>query len=85
MDGMLPRDRSPQIVRQANRSPMRNSPRSHAIDPKSFTKKMGAEDSGLNTQMRYDLMLPDRTVDKIMGPDPIASIDIDYDEIQNEL
>ena len=79
------RDRSPQMaVRQPNRSPMR-SPRSHAVDPKNFTKKMGADEVGLNMQMRYDLVLPDRTVDKIMGPDPIPSIDIEYDEIQNEL
>ena len=33
----------------------------------------------------YDLVIPDKTVDKIMGPDPIPSIDIEYDEIQNEL
>ena len=46
---------------------------------------MSADEQGLNMQMRYDLMLPDRTVDKIMGPDPIPAIDIEYDEIQNEL
>lgn len=80
------RDRSPQMVRQAQRnmSPAR-SPRSQVVDPKMFTKKMGVNEEGMNMQMRYDLVLPDRTVDKIMGPDPIPSIDIEYDEIQNEL
>jgi len=32
-----------------------------------------------------DLVIPEKTVDKIMGPDPVPSIDIEINEIQNEL
>lgn len=38
----------------------------------------------VNTQ-RFDLNIPEKTVQKIMGPEPIAAIDIEFDEIQNEL
>ena len=33
----------------------------------------------------YDLVIPEKTVQKIMGPEPIPTIDIEFDEIQNEL
>lgn len=31
------------------------------------------------------MVLPDRVVNKLMGPDPIPQIDIEEEEIQNEL
>lgn len=34
---------------------------------------------------KFDLLVDDKTVDRIMGPDPIPVIDIEYSEIQNEL
>jgi hypothetical protein len=30
---------------------------------------------------KYDLIVDDKTVDRIMGPDPIPTIDIEYNEI----
>lgn len=33
----------------------------------------------------YDLVIPDKTVDKIMGPDPVPQIGIEMEEIQNDL
>ena len=32
-----------------------------------------------------DLIVADRTAEKMMGPEPIPSLDIQMDEIQNEL
>jgi hypothetical protein len=34
---------------------------------------------------KSDLVIPDKTVEKIMGPEPIPRLDIAIDEIQNEL
>jgi hypothetical protein len=48
-------------------------------------KKMNAEEEGLSTNQRMNLILADRTVEKIMGPEPVPSLDIQMDEIQNEL
>jgi hypothetical protein len=31
------------------------------------------------------LVLPERIVDQLMGPEPVPQIDIEEDEIQNEL
>ena len=33
------------------------------------------------TKIVYDMVLSDRAVDKLMGPDPIPCIDIEEDEI----
>jgi len=48
-------------------------------------KKMNAEEDGLSVNQRMDLIVADRTVEKMMGPEPIPSLDIQMDEIQNEL
>jgi hypothetical protein len=37
------------------------------------------------TVPKFDLVVDDKTVQRIMGPDPIPQIDIEYGEIQNEL
>lgn len=48
-------------------------------------KKMNAEEEGLSVNQRLDLTIAERTVEKIMGPEPVPSLDIEMDEIQNEL
>jgi hypothetical protein len=35
--------------------------------------------------VRGELVIPEKIVDKIMGPEPVPSIDIEMNEIQNEL
>lgn len=42
---------------------------------------MNAEEEGLNINQRMDLNLAERTVEKMMGPEPIPSLDIEMDEI----
>ena len=43
-------------------------------------------ENGMENMMRpYDLVIPDKTVDKIMGPDPVPMISIEMEEIQNDL
>jgi len=39
-------------------------------------KKMNAEEEGLSVNQRLDLIVSDKTVDKMMGPEPIPSLDI---------
>jgi len=46
---------------------------------------MNAEEDGLSINQRMDLIIADRTVEIMMGPEPIPSLDIEMDEIQNEL
>ena len=46
---------------------------------------MNAEEEGLSVNQRLDLVSCHRTVEKTMGPEPIPSLDIEMDEIQNEL
>lgn len=46
---------------------------------------MIADEDGLNINQRFDLVIPSKTVDRIMGPEPIPQIDIERNEIQNEL
>ena len=48
-------------------------------------KKMNAEEENLSVNARQDLIISDMTVEKMMGPEPIPSLDIQMDEIQNEL
>ena len=48
-------------------------------------KKMNAEEEGISVNQRLDLTIAERTVEKIMGPEPVPSLDIEMDEIQNEL
>jgi len=48
---------------------------------KSFTQKMNADQEGLDPAQRFDLVLPEKTVNKIMGPDPVPTIDIEVNEI----
>jgi len=40
---------------------------------------------GYTSVQKYDLLVDDKTVDRIMGPDPMPIVDIEYNEIQNEL
>lgn len=44
-------------------------------------KKMNAEEDGLSVNQRLDLILADRTVEKLMGPEPVPNLDIEYDAI----
>jgi len=44
-------------------------------------KKMNAEEEGLSVNQRLDLIISDKTVEKMMGPEPIPSLDIQMDEI----
>jgi hypothetical protein len=44
-------------------------------------KKMNAEEEGLSVNQRLDLIVSDKTVDKMMGPEPIPSLDIEMSEI----
>ena len=46
---------------------------------------MNAEEEHLSVNQRMSLVVCDRTVEKIMGPEPVPSLDIQMDEIQNEL
>ena len=46
---------------------------------------MNAEEEGLNIEQRMGLIMTDPHVDQVLGPDPIPSLDIQMDEIQNEL
>ena len=48
-------------------------------------KKMNCEEDGLSINQRLDLVSADRTVEKFMGPEPVPSLDIEMDAIQNEL
>ena len=48
-------------------------------------KKMNADEENLTTNARFDLIASDKTVERLMGPEPIPSLDIQMDEIQNEL
>ena len=48
-------------------------------------KKMNAEEDSLSVNQRLELVSAQKTVEKLMGPEPIPSLDIQLDEIQNEL
>ena len=52
---------------------------------KPILKKMNAEEENLSVNARLDLIAADKTVEKMMGPEPIPSLDIQMDEITNEL
>jgi hypothetical protein len=44
-------------------------------------KKMNAEEEDLSLNQRLDLIVADKTVEKVMGPEPVPSLDIEMDEI----
>ena len=44
-------------------------------------KKMNAEEENLTVNARMDLIISDKTVEKLMGPEPIPTLDIEMDEI----
>ena len=44
-------------------------------------KKMNADEENLSVNQRLDLITSDNTVEKMMGPEPIPSLDIQMDEI----
>jgi hypothetical protein len=46
---------------------------------------MNSEEEGLSYNQRMDLIIADPSVSYIMGTEPIPSLDIQMDEIQNEL
>ena len=48
-------------------------------------KKMNAEEESLTINQRLDLETTHRSVQRMMGPEPVPSLDIQMDEIQNEL
>ena len=48
-------------------------------------KKMNCEEDGLSINQRLDLISADKTVEKFMGPEPVPSLDIEMEAIQNEL
>lgn len=67
-------------------SPVRMSMRD--VSPRRYTKKTVVADQFETPYVagqRFDLVIPEKTVQKIMGPEPIPAIDIEFDEIQNEL
>jgi len=47
--------------------------------------KMSAEEENLTLEQRQALLLSETEVQKLMGPEPIPTLDIEMDEIQNEL
>ena len=48
-------------------------------------KKMNCEEDGLSINQRLDLVSADKTVEKYMGPEPVPTLDIEMEAIQNEL
>jgi hypothetical protein len=46
-------------------------------------KKMNAEEEELSVNQRLDLFISDKSAQKVMGPEPVPSLDIEFDEIQN--
>ncbi len=62
-------------VRQIRKAPAAN------VHQKSFTEKTGAHPEIMEPNVNFDLVLPDKVVDKIMGPDPVPIIDIEINEI----
>jgi hypothetical protein len=46
---------------------------------------MNAEEESLSIEQREELILSENTVQDLMGPEPVPSLDIEMDEIQNEL
>ena len=48
---------------------------------KPILKKMNAEEENMSVNARLDLVIADKTVEKMMGPEPIPSLDIQMDEI----
>ena len=57
-------------------------PRQATSDP-----RMGQNEQKKPTisQPKLELLISDKTVEKIMGPEPIPTLDIEMNEIQNEL
>ncbi len=52
---------------------------------KPIFKKMNQEADELDIDQRQYLMITDKAVDEIMGPDPVPSLDIEMDEIKDKL
>lgn len=75
---LVGRDGSP--VRMRDVSPRRYTKRSIVTDQYETV----AGNYGTQGQY-YDLVIPDKMVNQIMGPEPVPTIDIEFDEIQNEL
>ena len=48
---------------------------------RNYSEKIIADEDGLNIHQRYDLVIPEKTVDRIMGPDPVPTIEICAEEI----
>lgn len=48
-------------------------------------KMMNQEEQELDVDQREDLILCDKTVELIMGEDPVPSLDIEMDAIQDKL
>ena len=48
-------------------------------------RKMNQESDNLDVDQREDLVLCDKTVEVIMGPEPVPSLDIEMDAIQDKL
>ena len=46
---------------------------------------MNAEEESLSLEQREGLVLSEAQVQDLMGPEPVPSLDIEMDEIQNEL
>ena len=42
-------------------------------------KKMNAEEDNLSVNQRLDLITADKTCERMMGPEPIPSLDIQMD------
>ena len=46
---------------------------------------MGKQQLPNQNSPKLELLISDKTVEKIMGPEPIPTLDIEMNEIQNEL
>ena len=79
---MVGRDGSP--VRMRDVSPRRYTKRSIVVTDQ-FEQEAIKGGFGTMGQQMYDLVIPDKMVNQIMGPEPAPTIDIEFDEIQNEL
>jgi hypothetical protein len=42
---------------------------------------MNAEEEELSVNQRLDMIISDKTVEKVMGPEPVPSLDVQMDEI----
>ena len=82
---MVGRDGSPVRMSMRDVSPRRSYVQKKSQPVPVPVQEMYERETPYIGERRYDLVIPEKTVQKIMGPEPIPTIDIEFDEIQNEL